>query len=516
MNTAVAKQTIKQCFQTLTDKQLQDYHLNHDYFTGRPLAAPQVPRDYADTADASTQKKQRNLSRLNEVLYPTPTLGSVLGESLAALKLNTTAAKTTDIATLDKPSEDLVNRAKNWFDKFQTSGLESLLPAQSAQLVEANLAVIKRAFSRNTVLIQNVCMLSPFWMRSPLEWDEKNDRSLFEHLFVQYDAPAFLKACWSEAADEDNVRWLLCFVLYAQGGSLKALAGHFGWTLVSNKLWHQLFICSADTAPSRAVLYAEFKRLGGWDQDFACLMANESYIIDLLDPISEEGRAFWYDTCRWTISQQLELSTEQNTKVLSWARHQLTEQARQGQTYRLQGRSLAKVCESIAEYEQGQLQIQRARDQMAERARQVSMARNEERDRLRQEHLEDMEARRVLQGYQHQGYFDYETVDISWRKRGWGWSIIMHGKKWCFIELTTSQALRDEGEAMQHCVGNYSLACVDGDAVIVSLLCEGIRKATIEIDPHTKYLIQIQGRCNAEPAKAVQSVAERWLENVVK
>ena len=516
MNTAAAKQAIKDCFQTLTDEQLQHYHLNHDYFTRRPLASPQMPRNGEDVVDVSVQKKQRNLSRLNEILYPTPTLGSVIGDSLAALKLTPEAIESVQVAPFEKPSEDLVNRVKIWFDKYQVDGLDSLLPTQAGQLNAMNLAVIKRAFSRNTILIQNVCMLSPFWIRSPLEWEAKSDTDLLEHLFVKYDAPAFLKTCWSEVVDEESVRWLLCYVLYAQGGSLKVLAKHFGWTNVSNKLWHQLFICPADMSPLHAVLYAEFKRLGGWDQDFACLMSNQSYVIDLLEPISEEGRDFWYDTCRWTISKQFDLSTEQNSKVLSWARHQLTEYARNGETYRLQGRSQAKVLESITEYEHEQFLIQQARARMAERARQVSMARGAERERLRQEYLEEQAQRRALQAYQDHDYYDYEMVDVSWNGRGWNWSTTAHGKKWTFIELTNSQSLRDEGDAMSHCVGSYSLSCFDGHAVIVSLRDGTGRKATIEVDPLSRYLMQVQGPCNAEPPKAIRSVANVWLERIVK
>ena len=224
MNTAVAKQTIKECFQTLTDEELQNYHLSHDYFTGRPLATPWVPRG-DNVADASIQRKQRNLKRLNEVLYPTPTLGSVLGQSLAGLKLSSAevAAKQT---VFEKPSKDLLNRVEEWFDQFQIDELESLLPAQSALLTDANLAVIKQGFSTNTVLIQNVCMLSPFWIRSPLDWDADGKTDLLTHLFVEYEAPTFLKTCWSNAADLENVRWLLCYLLYVQGGSLKALASN--------------------------------------------------------------------------------------------------------------------------------------------------------------------------------------------------------------------------------------------------------------------------------------------------
>lgn len=510
MNTAVAKPTIQQCIQALKDEQRRQYHLTHDCFTGRRLTTPYELNDEPEV-DAKTQKQQRDLDSLNAILYPTPKLGQVLSDSLAGLKLKPVNAAPIAAETLAKPSQDLLQRATHWFDQYCADGLATLLPAQSAQLSEANIAVVKRAFGHNSVLIQNVCMLSAFWLRSPLDWKAK-DGGLFEYLFTQYEAPAFLKACWSQTVDEDSVRWLLCYVMYAQGGSLKALAKHFNWTPQSKKLWHQLFSCPPHLSPQHAVLYAEFKRLGGWDEDFTCLMANASYVIDLLEPVSEEGRDFWYDTCRWTISHQFELNAEENRKVLWWARHQFTEQARHGEAYRLQSRSLAKVRESIAEYERAQREIQRARARMAERARQVSMARNEERERMRREYLEQQEAR------QQQYDYDYDDVpiDTSWKNRGWDWATTAHGKKWRFVELTTTRDLYDEGEAMEHCVGGYSMSCLDGYAAIFSLRGEGYRKATIEVDPMSKQLTQMQGKCNAELKNSIQSVVEAWMQRVVK
>lgn len=517
MNTAAAKQTIKQHIQTLKDEQLQQYHLTHDCFTGRPFAAHRLPQLPEHTVDTAIQKKQRDIDSLNKVLHPAPTLGSVLGDALAVLKPAPVIPDATDATQAEKPSADLLNRARHWFDQYRTKGLESLLPEQSCQLSEANIALIKKAFSRNTLLIQNVCILSAFWIRSPLDWDAKGETDLLEHLFVHYDTPPFLKACWSQATDEENIRWLLCFIFYAQGGSLKALANYFGWTTATNKLWHQLYVCPPGMSPLHAVLYAEFKRLGGWDEDFACLMANESYVIDLLEPASEAGREFWYDTCRWTISLQFELLPSETRQVLWWARHQFTEYARQGESYRLQGRSKAKVQESIAAYEQEQRQIRQARARMAERARQVSMAREEERARLREEFQQEQAIREALVARQNGDYDDYdEPIDAVWKKRGWDWSTLIQGKKWRFIELSTTKELYDEGESMEHCVGGYSLSCVDGYAAIFSLRCEGKRKVTIEIDPASKQLTQVQGKFNAEPVHSVLSVVDVWMKRIVR
>lgn len=515
MNATAAKQTIKQHFQALTDEQLQQYHLTHDCFTGRPLAEPMMPRQYEESAEV--QQKCRDLDRVNEVLYPAPTLGSVLGDALANVlsgdKSGSGLVTDEQRAIFVKPSEDLLKRAKDWFAQYQAEGLESLLSSQSVLLSDPNLEVIKRGFSHNTVLIQNVCSLSEFWIRSPLDWQAQSNKGLFEHLFVQYEAPKFLKACWSRVLDEENVQWLLCYLMYVQGGSLKSLINSFDWTPASNKLWHELFNCPAAMLPEQAVLYAEFKRLGGWDEDFACLMENEAYVIDLLAPVSVESRDFWYDTCRWTINKQHELSAEQNRKVLWWARHQFTEFARHGESYRLQGRSLAKVLDSIKEYEDEQALIARARARLAERGRQVSMARNEERDRLREQdrqfRLEQMANR-----YAYDEYGNY-NLDLSWEQRGWNWSVRAHGQEWSLREITNTKDLIAEGSAMGHCVGSYSENCAEGHSVIFSLKCGGARAVTIEIDPKSRHVVQASAHCNADPKKSQLSVIKRWVNEVV-
>ena len=128
MNTAVAKPTIQQCIQALKDEQRRQYHLTHDCFTGRQFATPYVLDD-EPVVDAKTQKQQRDLDSLNAILYPTPKLGEVLSDSLAALKLQPANDAPVTSAPLAKPSQDLLQRATNWFDQYCADGLATLLPA---------------------------------------------------------------------------------------------------------------------------------------------------------------------------------------------------------------------------------------------------------------------------------------------------------------------------------------------------------------------------------------------------
>jgi len=68
---------------------------------------------------------------------------------------------------------------------------------------------------------------------------------------------------------------------------------------------------------------------------------------------------------------------------------------------------------------------------------------------------------------------------------------------------------------MEHCVGGYISICFEGHSVIFSLRSEGHRIATIEVDPLTRDVVQMQGRFNAEPRKSHLSVVKKWMADIV-
>lgn len=84
-------------------------------------------------------------------------------------------------------------------------------------------------------------------------------------------------------------------------------------------------------------------------------------------------------------------------------------------------------------------------------------------------------------------------------------------------KLTTKQQLDTEGEVMQHCVGSYCEQVRRGDTVIYSLRDpKGRPHVTIEYDPHSKYVKQIKGKQNDEPAPKYKAYVDEFVDTLPK
>ena len=82
-------------------------------------------------------------------------------------------------------------------------------------------------------------------------------------------------------------------------------------------------------------------------------------------------------------------------------------------------------------------------------------------------------------------------------------------------QLLSGRALRDEGQAMRHCVASYAQSCVKGKCSIWSL--EKITKKatekcqTIEVD-NNKVIVQSRGKLNRLPIAQEMSIIKKWAE----
>ena len=88
-------------------------------------------------------------------------------------------------------------------------------------------------------------------------------------------------------------------------------------------------------------------------------------------------------------------------------------------------------------------------------------------------------------------------LELHWSYRGYSYQ---GDGNHVFRELTTGQALLDEGEAQHNCVFSYRHACVSGHTSIVSMrsLLTSAR-LTIEIDNSKRRIVQIREVCNRLP-----------------
>lgn len=107
---------------------------------------------------------------------------------------------------------------------------------------------------------------------------------------------------------------------------------------------------------------------------------------------------------------------------------------------------------------------------------------------------------------------------IAWRSCGIAGMEQPDGAKTlCIVELTTSLALLEEGEAMHHCVARYWRRAQSGECAIYSmrLLAEGSpirREVTLEVLPATRRLVQARGRFNRAINERELAALEHWAK----
>lgn len=92
-----------------------------------------------------------------------------------------------------------------------------------------------------------------------------------------------------------------------------------------------------------------------------------------------------------------------------------------------------------------------------------------------------------------------------------------------FVALQTDKALRAEGTAMQHCVASYWKNVANGGSRIYSVLEDGKRVATLELNNQLAsyrwgtsryHMRQLSGPRNARPAPQVAKAASSFVEEV--
>ena len=326
-----------------------------------------------------------------------------------------------------------------------------------------------------------LCLFAPFWCRSPLTWNSDSGMSLQEHLFATYPVPAFLVHTLTSPIRFPNYKWLCWFILLGRSASLKAAGRVFGWD-IPGKFAHYLSQVPARTpaedvfltgemlscpfSPKQACLYAEVLRLGGTETDYQRLARDSSYCLDPTDlSVAEDDFRFWEGAACWLIRHREELTDQDASRILAWARHCHTEfLAGREPSFRWAGRSVVATRERA----------------------------------------------RIYHDQCHAAWHRWHYY--SWSAHGWnstgtsGWSI---------NELTNSDQLITEGAAMQHCVWSYGWRCQAGLSAIFSVRYKDQRRVTVEVTPTTGELVQVRGSANRDPDDDELQVVTLWHQSLV-
>jgi len=352
---------------------------------------------------------------------------------------------------------------------------------QGAIGAPANLDIVRSEYPGHQDAIRRICLFSPFWQRSPSTWNKDSGTHLVDHLFVLHDVPRCLHAEFLrpfpqyrggrlyqqlEPVTYLRFKWLCWFIILGQGGSLRRAARLLDWK-VASKLQRHLWDAPPDATPAVACIFAEVKRLGGSDVEFRRICRSGGFILDPTEQSeSESHRRFWQNTVRWLTTHRDDITDEESESILSWAMHEYTEGQRLGgRPFTWKGRRVRTVLERSIEYSR---QLERPWSQ------------------------------------------------YQWQAHGWNWTLEEEPQStWSFVELTSGEELFREGQAMHHCVAGYAARCASGHSAIVSVLHNGMRRITVEINPKTRQVVQARGPCNRPAQPEERRAISLWLRAVV-
>lgn len=348
------------------------------------------------------------------------------------------------------------------------------LPGQLGQRGAAMLLKLNRTERALAVLF------SPFWVRSMTEVTHKisNDPCrLFEHLFVREHVVAG-GVCHHFQFEQDdliNPQGLLWTILVGSQASLFRASKLFGWPIhaktqyyVEQTLragWPQQYTGYEDCSSDRLVALAEVQRMGATPEQAATIVGTIGYVSFARQKRDNEYHQYWSQVACWLASNLQRIPIEDQTFVLDWIYHQMTEVEHHEICLKWQPRSINRLVEEARDYQQ---QILRPTP----------------------------------------------TVLQHWKKLGFSWKWVEGETQWTMEELTSTAELAQEGQKLHHCVASYSGRCVAGVCVILSLKKDGERCLTVEYDPNLRMIMQARGLCNRAASNKEWTVLDRWLSAV--
>lgn len=308
-------------------------------------------------------------------------------------------------------------------------------------------------------LASSILYFAPLWVRSPLTFRGGSLRALIDHLFVVYPVPGFLYRAWlsdrdDPGADQKWQKWFLCF---ARGGSLFALSSISPDWSVHRRFQHHF--SRIEDAPSleSAVRMAELERLGVTAPASDWLLNHYRYQQDISARWHDgdvRGYEHWCETACWLQRNREALDDQTADRILGWGADNHWRDAQ----FSWRGRSVA-AC--------------------------VRRARAEQYVRI--------------------------NVPSRWPNHDMDWT---DGELWSIVELNTTEELKAEGEALSHCVGQYSAQCASGASAIFSLRREGTRGATIELDLSNNRVLQARGSNNRALTREEANAVQQWLDSM--
>ncbi len=205
--------------------------------------------------------------------------------------------------------------------------------------------------------------------------------------------------------------------------------------------------------------WAMVHSLGG---DHALFVELEAVTDSMFDPTAAgQHQDFWCAAVSWLMHHREQISTREDwCNIYDYALHLHTERLIQGKCFRWRGRTPEDLLRRGRAYKASRLIV---------------------------------------------------TSNKCWEGRGWDWEGALGENGRCTItELTSPQALLEEGRLMDHCVASYVSKCQQNLSAIFSLSVNGERRLTIEVDPADRTVRQAYGGGNRAPTAQEENCLDFW------
>lgn len=308
--------------------------------------------------------------------------------------------------------------------------------------------------------VLNVAQLWPRWQRAACSWSpqatvpREQFRELANHLLASYPVPRFMYSVFEEPGYGRYREW---FAHVGAGRNIRT-APRMTAALTS-RMAHYVMQAPDSYSVVGAVRWGQVLGLGGKPPLAKAVI--ETSLGRQLDVAVEE--LFWLTYLQWLVNNP-ELPRNQVGPLVDF----LAARRRREPEFSLKGRTPGSLRQLMEEWHR---ELRRAPG------------------------------------------IGYRPLPRSGFTPCWVW-VDGRGNVWTVDEIADTFALREEGEAMHHCVFSYASAALAGQCSLWSMKVERLgqreRALTFEVRNATKKVVQARGLQNRMPTSEEQLVLARW------
>ncbi|MEO1033848.1 MAG: PcfJ domain-containing protein [Bacteroidota bacterium] len=319
-----------------------------------------------------------------------------------------------------------------------------------------------RKYNYVTVL-HNVSAFGNLIVRDIEQWEnvysteEEQLNALLRHCFTLYDTPKFLEPAFYGS----EKKYMLWYVQLGRGKSVKSLANMP--VVLTSRMAHAFRNAPAFLSVNEALRYAQAVGFG------ASTKVAKFIALSRLSIIREHQETFWASVVQF-FSKEDDLNVSELDGIVDY----LTHKHREDSSFSMKNRTYGALLNQSQEWHRLVYQQERG-----------------------QRYAWNTSGIKPL--------YVEEVVDNK--------TIVYKTE-----ELLNSDALFDEGQAMQHCVSEYDDDCEEGRCSIFSLRqeVEGEpikRLVTLEIELPSYEIVQAKAKCNQEPDSKSMELISHWINN---